>query len=299
MSEIVRLAGVLVAAVLALAAAAAAMVPLALKQHRIDTPQVFMGSTTVFALPLTGGVPHPVLNLRGQWEFPTATRDGKALLLERPALSRTALWRVPLDGASPTRLADLDVFSDIAWSPDRSRYVTWSDSSLVMDRANGTRVRTLARENGGTLPTWDGAFISAERPLKPSSVAQQSEVDVWHADGSLAWRTTVTGPPGVASVTPDGKRVAVVRVHELDLVTPHGSRVLATDVEQPVAPAWTADGRALLYWDARGRLVLRTLESKSVHVVTAAAYPGMSYGLSADGKSVYLTRLNQAVSIPK
>jgi hypothetical protein len=275
------------------------MVPLALKQHRLDTPQVFTGSTTVFVVPLSGGAPHSVLKLRGQWEFPTATRDGKSLLLERPALSRTALWRVPLDGSSPTRLADLDVFSQVAWSPDRSRYVTWSDSALVIDRADGTRIRTLAHENGGTLPTWDGAYISAERQLKPGSAAQRSEVDVWHADGSLAWRTTVTGPPGVASVAPDGKSVAVVRVHELDLVTSHGSRVLAADVEQPVAPAWTQDGRALLYWNARGRLVLRTLASKSVRVVTAVAYPGLSYGLSADGKSVYLTRLNQAVSIPK
>lgn len=300
MRRIVRLAGVLVAAVVALAAGAAAMVPLILKQHRIDQPPaVFAGSTSLLAVPVAGGTPRPVLTLHGQWEFPVATADGKALLLERPALTRTALWRVPLDGASPKLLGNLTSFRELAWSPDQTRYATWDATSLVIDRANGTRIRTLARPNGGWGPAWSGHYISAELQLRPGKETQRDELAVWRPDGTLVWRTILAGTPGPAAVSPDGTRVVALSLHGLELITKHGSRQLASNVEQGLAPEWTPNGRGVVYWDAEGRLVLRLIATNRLHVITRAAYPGLSYGLSPDGKTVYLTRLNEAVNMPK
>jgi outer membrane protein assembly factor BamB len=292
MSEIVRLAGVLVAAVLALAAAAAAMVPLALRQHRIDTPQVFSGSTTIFAVPVSGGVPRRVMTLRGQWNFPVA--DGHSLLIERPTLTRTALWLVPLDGGAMKRVGDLSVFAPPAWSPDFASYATFSGASIVVNRLNGDRIRTLTRSVGAALPSWNGAFLSAEVTIRPAT-GYQNVLDVWRADGTLAWTKTVPGPLVATEVASNGASVALVRLHRLEVVTRSGTRVLASD---PLStPVWTRNGRSLLYWDTKGRLVLRDVRTGAVRVVTQGRIG--EFALSADGKTVYLTRVSQAVSMPK
>jgi hypothetical protein len=292
MTEIVRLAGVLVAAVLALAAAAAAMVPLALKQHRLDTPQVFNGSTTLFAVPLSGGVPRRVLTLRGQWNFPVA--NGRSLLIERPTLTRTALWLVPLDGGSMKRVGDLSVFAPPAWSPDFTDYATFGHESIVIKALNGHTVRTLAHDRGSASPSWHGAFLSAELVIRPAT-GTQNVIDVWHADGRLAWSKTVPGPLVPTAVASNGASVALVRLHQLEVVTPTATRVLASDSLS--SPVWTRDGRSLIYWDTKGRLVVRNVRTRAAHVVTRDDLG--EFALSADGKTVYLTRVNQAVSIPK
>lgn len=99
--------------VLALAAVAAAVVGFAspLLHHRAVTPLLFHGTTGVFAIPLAGGAPREVLRLRGQWGFPVATPDGRAVVLEKPFLDHTEVWRVPLDGARPTRAGTMPVFT--------------------------------------------------------------------------------------------------------------------------------------------------------------------------------------------
>jgi len=295
MSTTVRLAGVLVAVVVALVAAAAAMVPLILKQHRIDEPpQVFTGSTQLFAAPLSGGVAKPVLRLRGQWEFPVA--DGRSLLIERPALTRTALWRVPLDGSAPTRVGDVPTFSPLAWSPDRREYATTGPDGITVTTLKGNRVRTLARPLGSAEPTWNGGYIADEVELRPAT-GYEDVLRVWRSNGTLAWSRKVPAPLAAPAVAPDGRSAAVIDVHRLELVSPSGTRTLATDVLQGWPPVWSPDGRTLLYWDEQERLVARNVATGRAHVVTQGEFG--AFAISPDGKAVYLTRLNEAVSMPK
>ena len=80
--------------------------------HPAPAPEAYVGTTSVFLVPYSGGRPLELLRLAGQWEFPVATRDGKALLLERPSVSDgTTTWRVPLDGSPRTKVGWQQVFT--------------------------------------------------------------------------------------------------------------------------------------------------------------------------------------------
>jgi hypothetical protein len=126
-----------------LAACALALVPLALgKRNRATLPPLFDGTTVVYAVPFAGGRPHEVLRLHGQWEFPVATADGQALLLERPTLTGTGVWRVPLDGSRPTHVRELPVFKAPATGAGRAPVSTRDGRSLLYyDTSNRLVVR--------------------------------------------------------------------------------------------------------------------------------------------------------------
>jgi hypothetical protein len=127
-----------------LAACALALVPLALgKRNRATLPPVFDGTTAVYAVPFAGGRPHEVLRLHGQWEYPVATADGKALLLERPTFSGAGVWRVPLDGSRPTHVHELRVLTaPRAWTARVS--ARDGRSLLFFDKAHRLVVRDSA-----------------------------------------------------------------------------------------------------------------------------------------------------------
>lgn len=154
-------------------AACFALVPTVLRHRPAPSPALFHGTTSVIALPIAGGRPREVLRLPGQWGFPVATADGRALVLEKPYLDRTDLWRVPLDGGPRRRVGRMDVYRQ---PPQRS---------------------------------------------------------------------------------------------------------------------------PLVHLDAAGRLIARDPRSGATHVVAKPVYPGLTFGVSADGRTVYATRMNDATSIPK
>jgi hypothetical protein len=243
-----------------LAACALALVPLALgKRNRATLPALFDGTTSVYAVPFEGGRPREVIRLHGQWEFPVVTSDGKALLLERPQVTRTGVWRVPLDGRAPRQVREARVFT-------------------------APSVR-----NGG--------YVAAEREHR---VASQWRVDLVVRDrrDATVWTRRMPFPIGFPAVSADGRRVALVRLHLLELVTPSGRRLLASDAQPSRAPVWTPDGRSLLYYDTDGRLVVREVATGTARVVVR---PGRYFeeALSPDGRTVYFLGMNDAVSIPK
>ncbi len=243
-----------------LAACALALVPLALgKRNRATLPPLFDGSTVVYSVPFAGGRPHVVLHLHGQWGFPVATSDGSALLLERPQLSTTAVWRVPLDGQAPTHVRDTRVFT----APVSRR----------------------------------GGYLATERQTRPAS-GWRIDLIVRDRDNRVTWTKQMPFPLGFPAVAADGRRVAVVRMHLLELVTPAGRRLLASDAQADSAPLWTRDGRSLLYYNTSGRLVVRNSVTGKARVLVG---PGRYFDktLSRDGRTVYFLGLNDAVSIPK
>lgn len=243
-----------------LAACALALVPLALgKRDRARLPAVFDGTTVVYAVPFAGGASREVLRLHGQWGFPVATGDGRALLLERPQLTRTAVWRVPLDGGRPTHVRDARVFMPPA-----------------------------ARRHG---------FVATERQTRPAP-GWRIDLAVRDRARHVVWTRRMPFPLGFPAVAADGRRVALVRMHLLELVTPSGRRLLASDAGEAAAPLWARDDRSLLYFDTAGRLVVRDSVTGNARVlVRSGRY--FDETLSPDGRTVYFLRMNDAVSIPK
>jgi hypothetical protein len=110
-SRNVRHTAVMLSVGLALTAMALAVAPSMLARHHARAPLIALATTFVYAIPVTGGLPRSVRVLKGQWGFPQPTADGQALVLEKPLLDRTELWRVPLDGGPLVRAGSLRVFS--------------------------------------------------------------------------------------------------------------------------------------------------------------------------------------------
>ena len=296
----VRVVTIAVAGALALVAAATAAIPLVLRHHAQPLPPVFQGSTSVYAVPLSGGAPRQVLTLHGQWAFPVATADGKALILEKPLLlGPTELWRVPLDGGPRRRLGAIPIFEQLAWSADRTRYATWLPGGVVFHRLDGSPARAFGRQAGSSMPSWNGSFLAVERLTRPPATGYRLDLHVWHTDGRPAWSAPMPSPEAGLAVARDGRSVAVSRVHLLELVTPHGRRVLTTDAQSaPWAPLWTNDGTSLLYFDLHGRLVVRNVAT-GAHRIVMRRSRYFEETLSADGRTVYVLGMNNAVSIPK
>jgi hypothetical protein len=243
-----------------LAACALALVPLALgKRNRATLPALFDGTTSVYAVPFGGGRPREVMRLHGQWEFPVVTGDGKALLLERPLLTRTGVWRVPLDGQAPTRVRNARVFT------------------------------APAGRNRGYLATEREHRVASHRRI---------DLVVRDARDATVWARRMPFPTGFPAVSADGRRVALVRLHLLELVTPFGRRLLASDAQPSRAPIWTRDGRSLLYYDTAGRLVVRNVATGKARVIVQAGRY-FEEALSPEGRTVYFLGVNDAVSIPK
>lgn len=224
----------LVTVVAGLASVAFVLTPLALR-HTAATrlPPVFDGTTSVYAVPLAGGTPRRVLRLHGQWAFPVATADGRALLLERPRLDETGLWRVPLDGSTPTHVRELKRFT-----------------------------APVVTSNG---------FVAAEKQWRPGT-GWRIDLLV-RAHGRVVWQRQMPFPfaTGV-SVAADGKRVAAVRMRRLELVTPHRIRLLAADAAQFWPPHWTRDDSSLLYWTTRGQLAVVDVASGARRVLVRGRY---------------------------
>ena len=282
---------------LGLAACALALVPLALGHKQLQAMPVFEGTTSVYAVPFHGGAPREVMRLHGQWNFPVVTADDRALLIEHPLVpAGVQLWRVPLDGEPRTHLADVQVFSQLVWSDDRSEYISWGTNKLVVRRLNGIPVRRFGFAN--TVASWNGDYVAGERQSRPPSTGWRLDIEVWRANGRHVWSHRMPFPGATVSVARDGRHVADVRMHFLELVTPTSRRVLARDAAPSQQPIWTHDGRRLLYYDNAARLKVLTIATGRARVLLSAGHTFQA-ALSRDEKRVYVLGLNDAVSIPK
>lgn len=168
---------------------------------------------------------------------------------------------------------------------------------IVFRRLDGSRVRELGAGTANTVPSWNGDFIAGEREEAPAT-GYPFRLDVWRADGQRVWSMPMPSPAAAVSVAATGQRVAVVRTDVLELVAPRSRRVLASDAQPGIAPLWTHDGRSVLYYDDRGRLVIRNVASGARRTLVASGRY-FEETLSADGRTVYFLGLNAPVSMPK
>lgn len=290
---------VLFTVLVGLVAAATALIPLAVEQRRVATEPIEPRMTTsLWSMPLSGGRPKLEARLHGQYDFPVAARGG--VLLVRPRLLRGGAGIWSLRRGKLTRVGRLPIFAAPEWSPDRKHLVSWyGPPSIEIVDLQGRRVRTITRnhgEGGFSTPSWSGEEIAFTRESRPAS-GWRLDLEVWHAGGGLAWKRQLPLPQPSVALAPDGRRVALVAVRTLKVVTRRTSRVLATDAAQYSAPTWTPDGRKLVYFDTAGQLVVQEAATGTRRVLVGGRLYDAS--VSPDGRTVFYLGEKPAVSIPK
>jgi Tol biopolymer transport system component len=293
----VRYGAILGAAVVGLVAGALSFIPLLL-DHRSTAEPLPRITTSFWAVPISGGAPQLVARLKGQYAFPVESADGRSLLVLRPALAKTALWALPLNGGRPRWVGKVPIFAEPAWSRDRRLLATARGESVDIVSRKGTLERTLTRQrgNGGLSgPSWAGDRIAIVRESRPAA-GWRLDLEVWRAQGGLAWTRRLPFPNPAIALAPDGRRVALVTMHALAVVTQGARRVLATDVQQQT-PVWTPDGRSIVYFDTGNRLIVRSVAGEGFRVLVHGRFSEPS--VSADGRTVYVMGMNVAQSIPK
>jgi Tol biopolymer transport system component len=288
-------------------AAAFAILPLALRHpHTASYPVEAQGTSAFWAIPIDGGKPRLVASLKGQFGSPVASADGRSLLVLKPTMLRreTAVWSLPLHGGSPTWIGKALYFGIPVWSPDRRLLVAGDIGKpraiAVYDLA-GHRVRTITRLNGvggASSPSWGGPNVAFIRMTRPTS-GYHLEVEVWRAKGGLVWSMPLAYPNGSVTLAPDGRRMALLQVRRLQLLTRHSRRLLATDASQ-MPPVWTPDGRRLVYQDMKGRLFVQDVATGARRVLATGRIAEPT--VSPDGRTVYVAAFRGAkpvVSIRK
>jgi Tol biopolymer transport system component len=191
------------------------------------------------------------------------------------------------------------------WSPDR-KFLAAGDLGEPRDIAvydlAGNRVRTITRltgEGGASFPSWGGPNLALVRMTHPAT-GWHLEVEVWRVKGGLVWSMPLAYPNGSVTLAPDGRRMALLQVHRLQLLTRHSRRLLASDAGTHSLPVWTPEGRSLIYFDLKQRLLVQDVASGSRRVLATGMIAEPT--VSPDGRTVYVTAFRgakPAVSIPK
>jgi hypothetical protein len=305
---LVRIGVVFGTAAVGVLAMAFVLLPLVLRhQARADYPTPANLTSSFWAIPLDGGKPRLVARLRGQYEWPVVSADGRSLLVLKPTLFRreTAVWSLPLDGGSPSWVGKAQSFSIPVWSSDR-RLLAAGDlggdqREIAVYNLAGHRVRTITQlpgEGGASAPSWGGRNLAFVRMTHPAT-GWHLDVEVWRTTGGLVWSMPLDYPNGSVTLAPDGRRMALLQAHRLQLLTRHSRRLLATDASQ-LPPVWTREGRSLVYVDLKERLVLQNVASGSRRVLATGSVAEPA--VSPDGRTVYVKVFRgakPAVSIPK
>lgn len=243
--------------------------------------------------PAIANAPHFLLYLGGNLADHTVTRiEGRDI---EAAATATVMVGAPTDPAMAIQAPDL--------SPDRTRvlYVqgppatvqTTAQGELIVQNVDGTGVRVLSDGANGS-PVWspDGkriAFLHDGHTLA-----------IMAADGSgrhdVAPSLAVNPHMGWS---PDGTKLAVgagnpSRLAIVDLRAGTFSYVGSTGVQQD-NPAWSPDGRELVYFQAGANgLVVANPDGSAARQLTTCFHPVCSRDLeptwSADGATIAFTR---------
>jgi TolB protein len=176
-----------------------------------------------------------------------------------PQGHRETLWRVPLDGSAPVRLAPpAGVIRNPAWAPDGSFVVFEADPFSYRDlfraeRAGSAMPQRLTAEHGGSFEpavSPDGQLVAfgtsrdgnaeiyvmkadGSSPSRKTDHIRDDVRPAWPDADTLAWITHRDGQPGVYLMKADGSEPHALRPARggIDLDhswTPDGARVAVT-----------------------------------------------------------------------
>jgi TolB protein len=231
---------------------------LLLVSERQETP-----STVMLALSDELPAPRPLTAVPGQ-AFPGPPDpqglDAMVVAVETgPQGHRETLWRVPLDGSAPVRLAPpAGLIRNPAWSPDGSFVVFEADPFSYRDlfraeRAGSDMPKRLTAEHGGSFEpvvSPDGQHVAfgtsrdgnaeiyvmkadGTQPERRTDHVRDDVRPAWPDAGTLAWITHRDGQPSVYVMKADGSEPHPLRPSRsgIDLDhswSPDGARVAVT-----------------------------------------------------------------------
>lgn len=242
--------------VLTLAAAAAAALALTLSGTATVRSPVPWATFAYSRSEIAGGGVYVAAGTRSRLVIPVATDpdwspDGRRLVYLAPGAGGAAdVFVADADGGRRGRLtATLADESSPDWAPDARRLVLERDGRIVLVRADGTELGSLAR---GTEPAWSPGgrriafsaggdlFVVAQgggRPRRLTETPATERAPAWSPDARrLAYVTDESGSPDV-------------RV--LDLET-GGIVDVTTDATAEDAPAFSTNGSRIFYVGDQG-----------------------------------------------
>ncbi|HEY8236744.1 MAG TPA: hypothetical protein VIF85_08900 [Gaiellaceae bacterium] len=241
-----RTIGLLVAAILVMAAPAAA----AQGNGRI----AYMSSGSIYTVEPAGGAPTPV----HAGIFPSFSPDGTRLVFAQYSLQDGPykIWVAAADGSKPVEIGRTDYPHPFAWSPDGTQVAfdsgtVQSGFSMVVLEADGSGSSTLSLDaSPDAPPSWSPAGTKIA-----FTTTNDSDIAVAKADGSGRTLLVQDATRDVApSWSPDGSQIAFFRGNFgqffLYVIRPDGSglhQLSQTPAGTSVPPAWSPDGTHLLF----------------------------------------------------
>jgi len=194
-----------------------------------------------------------------QARTPAWSPDGKRILFYKarssgPYVSTGATtgegwWVIDADGTDARRLGGNG--TDPSWAPDNRRFVYLNESRLwVMDVETGTTAPMTAVDSALRYPRWspDGAWIAARKGNVVAVVRPSGEDFHTLLDGCGAGESCAVTQP---SWSPDGGWIVTNdKLGDLVVVRPDGSSLRRVGSARGRMPAFTSDGRHLVYADS-------------------------------------------------
>jgi len=227
-----------------------------------------------------------------------------------PAKASSDLWIVPPGGQkAPRRLTSTrETESGASWSPDSHRIAfsarregDSADQIYVLDVAGGDARRVTSAAAGASGPRWrpDGKAILFESMVKPAAPADKSTARAFDAMPIRYWNAWLDGSkPHIFVQELDGAAAAADWLAGTKLAAARGFDGVFTGdgATRTLQPAWTPDGREIVFAAATNRDAMMREEVPSVIFRVKAGEeprritpPGGSFAdpaFSPDGKTL-------------
>jgi Tol biopolymer transport system component len=260
------------------------------------------GVYAVFVIPAAGGDPRQLTSFDESARTFDWTQDGRGIIYEANKNGSSALWRVPVFGGTPRRIADagFDVFTPvIARSGNRMAFVHYRYTEnlwrLDLDRPSEPRkLAATSRMQSSPQYSPDGTMLVFR------SNRSGGWPEVWTADSegrNLAMLTSM-GEQGTFAGTPrwspDGLEIAFdARPKgnpDIYVVRALGGlpRRITSDPAEDVLPSFSHDGRYIYFSSNRsGRFEIWKVSHAGGDAEQVTRQGGVAGLESADGKYIY------------
>ena len=220
----------------------------------------------IYVVPVAGGEPRRLTFDNKIISGLTWSADGRELIFSSDRIGNRSLWRIPVSGGNPERIAGGENAGDLAvsrqgqrlaFSQEASDTNIWRVELASPTATRGAPVKLIAstRLDDSQQYSPDGSQI-----VFGSNRSGHEEIWVCNSDGSNQTQLThFNGPPvGSPRWSPDGKQIAfdaaVAAPRDIYVVSLKGGnpRRLTTEPSDEVRPSWSHDGQWIYFASNRG-----------------------------------------------